>query len=95
LESLAHEENGRLLVSVRVTPRAGRDALALEGGVLRIRLAAAPVDGAANAALLALLATRLRVPTRAVTLLRGATSREKLVAIAGLSAADFWQRLGI
>jgi uncharacterized protein len=80
---------------VRVTPRAGRDVLALEGGVLRIRLAAAPVDGAANAALLSLLATRLRIPMRAVTLLRGATSREKLVAIAGLSAADFWQRLGI
>ncbi len=91
---MLREEPGRVLVSVHVTPRAGRDAIAIEHGVLRVKVAAAPVDGAANDALVALLASRLRVPRRSVALVRGATSREKLVAIEDLSAADFWTRLG-
>jgi uncharacterized protein (TIGR00251 family) len=85
----------RLLVSVRVTPRAGRDSIACEGDVLRVRLRATPVEGAANEALLALFADRLRLPRRSVTLARGATSREKALAIAGLTPEDFWRRLGI
>jgi uncharacterized protein len=87
-------EPGRLLVSLHVTPRAGRDALNVHNGAIRVRLAAAPVDGAANDALTALLASRLRVPRRSVTIVRGATSREKVVAVEGITAADFWARLG-
>jgi uncharacterized protein len=92
--SLLREEPGRLLLTVRVTPRAGREAIALDSGALRVRLAAAPVDGAANVALLTLLARRLRVPRRTVTLVRGASSRVKVIAVADLSAGDFWARLG-
>jgi uncharacterized protein (TIGR00251 family) len=88
-------DGGRLLVAVRVTPRAGRDAITCEGAVLRVRLQAPPVEGAANAALLALFAKRLRLPKRAVTLERGATSREKLIAVAGLTPDAFWQLLGM
>jgi uncharacterized protein YggU (UPF0235/DUF167 family) len=80
-------------VAVRVTPRARRNALTLEGETLRAWLTAPPVDGAANAALLALLAERLGLPNRAVTLLRGESSREKLVAIEGVSAEEFRKRL--
>ena len=89
------EEAGCLLVAVRVTPRAARDDIALEGDRRRIRLHAPPVKGAANAALLELLARRLGIPRRTITLERGATSREKVLAIAGLSTEDFWQRLGL
>ncbi|HEY7983414.1 MAG TPA: DUF167 domain-containing protein [Ktedonobacterales bacterium] len=85
-------EGGRLLVPIRVTPRASRASLALEGDELRARLPAPPVAGAANAALLALLAERLGVPKRAITLVRGATARHKLIAITGLDAATFWRR---
>ncbi len=85
-------EGGRLLVPIRVTPRAARAALALERGELRARLPAPPVEGAANAALVALLAERLGVPRRAIALVRGATARHKLVAITGLDAATFWRR---
>jgi uncharacterized protein YggU (UPF0235/DUF167 family) len=85
---------GRLHVSLRVTPRAARDELILEGGELRARLHAPPVEGAANAALLALLAARLHVPKTALELVRGATARQKVVAIAGLSPDDLWGRLG-
>src|SRR6185437_1722293 len=87
------EDESRLIVPVRVTPRARRNALALEGDTLRAWLTAPPVEGAANAALLALLAERLGLPKRAVTLLRGETSREKLVAIEGISAVEFRKRI--
>ncbi len=87
------EDESRLIVSVRVTPRARRNTLALEGDTLRAWLTAPPVEGAANAALLALLAERLGLPKRAVTLLRGESSRVKLVAIEGISAETFRQRL--
>jgi uncharacterized protein YggU (UPF0235/DUF167 family) len=80
-------------VAVRVTPRARRNALTLEGETLRAWLMAPPVEGAANAALLALLAERLGLPKRAVTLLRGESSREKVVAIEGISAEEFRNRL--
>ncbi len=90
---LVREEPGRLLVTVRVTPRAGRDTLSIDGGELRARLAAPPVDGAANEALVALLAAHMKVPRRAVTLVRGATAREKVVAIAGITASEFWSRV--
>lgn len=82
-----------LTVAVRVTPRARRNAVALEGDTLHVWLTAPPVDGAANAALLALLADWLGVPRRAVTLIRGETAREKVVAIAGMDAETLRQRL--
>lgn len=88
------EDGARLIVPVRVTPRARRNALSLEGGVLRAWLTAPPVEGAANAALLALLAERLGLPKRAVTLVRGETSREKVVAIEGISAEELKKRIG-
>lgn len=87
------EEGARLIVPVRVTPRARRNALAIEDGTLRVWLTAPPVEGAANAALLALLAERLRLPRRAVTLLRGETAREKVVAIDGITAGELAQRI--
>ena len=80
-------------MAVRVTPRARRNAIAMEGDTLRVWLTAPPVDGAANAALLALLAERLGVPKWAVTLVRGERAREKVVAIAGISAETLRQRL--
>jgi uncharacterized protein YggU (UPF0235/DUF167 family) len=67
-------------LTVRVTPRAGRDAI--QGwdseGRLAIRVAAAPTDGAANAAVARLLARTLGLPGRDVTLVAGAASRIKV-----------------
>jgi uncharacterized protein (TIGR00251 family) len=88
-------EAGRLLVAIRVTPRASRDEIACEGGVLRVRLQAPPVEGAANEALIAFFARRLRLPKRGITLERGATSREKLLRIAGLTAEEFFNRIAV
>lgn len=83
-------------VSVRLTPRAGRDeVLGFDGDVLRVRVAAPPVDGRANEALTRLLAARLDVPRSAIEVVGGHTARTKVVAIEGLNLAEVRVRLGL
>ena len=82
------ETAAEALVEVRVVPRAGRSAIAgIQDGVVRVRLAAAPVDGAANAELIDTLARALRVPKHNVEIVSGAASRSKRVRIAGMTRA--------
>lgn len=70
------------LIRVRLTPRGGRDAVdGWDGDILRVRVAAAPVDGKANEALVRLLAGRLRVAASRVALASGAAARIKTVEI--------------
>ena len=76
--------NDGLAIAIRVTPRGGRDALAAGTAEhFAARLAAAPVDGAANAGLVALVAKTFGVPRRAVTIVAGDTSRLKRLHIVG------------
>jgi len=88
-------------LAVRVTPRARGHEVAgiVHGGdgreVLAVRLAAPPVDGAANRALIAFLAESLRVPRSAVAIVSGETSRLKIVRIEGLDVATLRARLGL
>ncbi|MGH7538989.1 MAG: DUF167 domain-containing protein [Gemmatimonadales bacterium] len=71
-----------------VVPRArATQIVGRHGDAIRIRLAAPPVDGAANAELIRFLAERLGVPRRAVSIARGRTGRRKTVAIDGLATA--------
>jgi uncharacterized protein len=86
--------DGRLLVTCHVTPRARRERIACEAGKLRVWLHAPPVEGAANEALIKLFAHMLNLPRRAITLERGVTAHQKTVAVEGLSAQEFWRRLG-
>jgi uncharacterized protein YggU (UPF0235/DUF167 family) len=84
---------GGLVVVVRLTPKGGRDALdgiaPLSDGsiVLKARVRAAPHDGAANAALVRLIAEAAGVPAGQVEIVGGATARIKRVRIAGDPAA--------
>lgn len=72
------------VLAVRVTPRSSRAALEPgRGGVLAARVTAPPVDGAANDAVIALVAKAFGVPKRDVRIVGGDTSREKRLAIAG------------
>lgn len=72
-------------LEVRIVPRAGRSEVAgMRGASLLIRLAAAPVDGAANLELIELIARALHVPKRDVTIVSGERSRHKRVRIAGI-----------
>jgi uncharacterized protein (TIGR00251 family) len=82
------------LLEVRVTPRARRQAIgAMVDGVLPVRLAAPPVEGAANKALIALLAEALGVPRSAVRLESGERGRRKRVRVSGLTGDEAARRL--
>jgi len=77
-----------------VIPRAPRSRVDGErGGAILIRLAAPPVEGAANAALVAFLATALDLPQRNVTIVSGEKSRDKRVQILGLDESAVRARL--
>ncbi|WP_341677550.1 DUF167 domain-containing protein [Niveibacterium sp. SC-1] len=82
------QADGSAILTLHIQPGARRTGLAgLHGEALKIRLAAPPVDGKANQALLAFLAERLGVPRAQLTLLSGASSRAKRVAVHGASPA--------
>jgi uncharacterized protein (TIGR00251 family) len=84
----ARDEGGAAVLEVLVVPRASRTRVVGEhDGRLRIQLAAPPVDGAANAALVDLLAEALGVRRADVVVARGETGRRKTVRIAGVGAA--------
>ena len=71
--------DGRL--ALRVTPGAREEAVAIADGRLSLKVRARPADGEANEAVIALLARVLGVPRSSIELLRGATSREKLLRV--------------
>jgi uncharacterized protein (TIGR00251 family) len=90
---LKESPNG-VTVAVKVQPRAPRsEIVGIEGGELKIKIAAPPVDSAANEELVEFLATKFDCPRRCVQLLRGQTARHKLLLVAGVSAADIAARL--
>jgi uncharacterized protein (TIGR00251 family) len=91
-----------IVLTVRLTPKANRDSIDGVGsladgtGVALARVRAVPEDGAANAALIVLVAKSLGVPKSAVTLVRGATQRVKQMRIAGeaerlAAVVDSWK----
>lgn len=84
MEPLRKAPDGALLLSLHVQPGAKRTEFAgLHGEAIKLRLAAPPVEGKANACLLAFLADFMDVPKRAVVLVNGETCRSKLVRIEG------------
>jgi len=85
--------------TVRLTPRGGRDEIdGVVEGALRARVAAAPVDGAANDALCRLIARELDVAPTTVELVAGASGRRKRIAVRGIEPASLlarWPDLGV
>jgi uncharacterized protein (TIGR00251 family) len=81
------EKGGSVRFAVHVQPRAKRTEFAgPHGNAIKVRLQAAPVDGAANDALVDFLSERFAVARRDVRILSGAQSRAKIVEIDGISA---------
>lgn len=75
-------------------PRSPRTAVdGMRGAAILVRLAAPPVDGAANDALIAFLSAALAVPRRQITIVSGERSRDKRVRIAGIETAAATSRL--
>lgn len=80
------EHDEALTFTVRVVPRASRSGVAGEhDGALRVRVAAPPVDGAANEELIRTLARALHVPARQVEITSGHTSKLKHVRVQGVT----------
>jgi uncharacterized protein (TIGR00251 family) len=95
-EFVIGERVGAVTFAVRVQPRASRSALAgVANGALKVRLTAPPVEGAANEALVRLLADALGVARSAVEIASGQASREKLIRVHGVTAAEARARLGL
>ncbi len=88
------------ILAVRLTPRGGRDSIdgwALDADgrpYLKVRVASPPVDGAANAALVAFLAKTLKIPRSAIRLASGETARLKRLELDGVDLADLERVFG-
>jgi uncharacterized protein (TIGR00251 family) len=80
---------------MRVQPRSRKDEIAGErAGALLIRVTAPPVDGKANDAVRRLIAKRLRVPAGRVSIVRGESSRDKLLEVEGIGDDELRRALG-
>ncbi len=90
-------QSNEVRFGVRLTPRGGADRVeGVADGVLRARVAAPAIEGAANQALVRLLASELDVPRSSIRIVAGASSRVKLVVVKGVSAVlvlDRWPGL--
>lgn len=85
-----------LVLRVRLQPGAGSSSVVgLHGDALKVRVAAPPVSGRANDALVALLARALGLPATAVTISAGAGGRDKRVLVTGLDEAELTRRLEV
>jgi hypothetical protein len=88
------EADGAITFDVQVVPRASRDRLGpVHGDRLKVQLTAPPVDGAANDALVALVARALGRPRGDVAIVRGQTARKKTVRVAGSSRDALIRRI--
>lgn len=92
--SYLHETEAGVILRVKVQPRASRDeVVGVKGDALKVRITASPVEGAANARLLTVLAKKLRIPRGRLDLRTGSTSRLKSIIIQDISAAEVRRRL--
>lgn len=83
-------------LKIRLQPRAKRNAIVDErNGVVRVSVAAAPVEGRANAALCKLIAKRSGIARGRVSVISGERSREKVVRVEGVALAELRQALGL
>ena len=81
MTDLSHLAQSGTEIAVRVTPRASRNAVLVDGATIRVTVTTVPEDGKANAAVVKLLAKALGVAKSRLVLVRGATSRDKLFRI--------------
>jgi uncharacterized protein (TIGR00251 family) len=79
---------------VRVIPRASRNEIeSVTGNALKVRVTAPPVEGAANKALIELLAERLKIRKSQIEIVAGQTSKHKMISVVGLRPSEVEERL--
>ena len=87
--TVTERADGTVRFSVRVQPRSSREGVdGLCGFALRVRVHAAPTDGAANESVIAVIAEALRLPIRDVRIVRGLASRDKVVEVQGVAVGS-------
>jgi uncharacterized protein len=87
---------GGIAISLYVTPRASiNKVVGAHDGAVKVALAAPPVEGAANKALVEFLARALDVPRSSVSLVSGHTSRRKVVRVLGIEAQEALRKLDL
>jgi len=85
-----HESDNAIIFDIRVIPRSSRSEIVGEhDGALKVKLASPPVDGAANAELIKLLAKKFRVAKSDIEIVSGETSKNKRIKIINLSKSKF------
>ncbi len=86
------EDDRGITFAVRIVPRASSTAIVGDyEGALRIRIAAPPVEGAANRELIRYLAKKFKVPQNAVEIVSGASSKNKIIRLQGVTATTLVQ----
>lgn len=80
-------------INLRVIPRSRKNEISWEGELLKVKLTAPPVDGAANEALVKLLAARLDLPRSALRIVQGATGRLKVLEVDGITGDEARKKL--
>jgi uncharacterized protein (TIGR00251 family) len=94
LPSFVHEQSDGVVLSIKLQPRAAtNEIIGVAGSELRVKVTAPPVDAAANEALVRLLADKLDCHRNQVALVRGHTSRHKVVKILGMKGEVVVSRL--
>ena len=89
-----HEKQGAVTFAVKVHPRSNQDAITGKlGDALKLSLTAPPIDGRANQACIDFFAKLLKVPKSSVTIASGASGRNKVIRVAGVSAEYVCERL--
>ena len=90
------QSNGGVTFAVKVRPRAKRNAITGElGDALKVSLPSTPVEGRAPEACIEFFAKLLKVPRSSVTIASGESSRNKVIRVAGVTAEQVRERLGI
>ena len=91
-----HQTEAGATFAVKVHPRAKRNAITGEvGDALKLSLTAPPVDGKANEACIEFFAKLLKVTRSSVSIASGLTSRNKVIRVAGVTAQQVRDRLGV
>jgi len=89
------EREDGVILKVKVTPGSSRNSVAqLSEDRLSVKLTSPPVEGKANKQLIKFLSKKLGVPPSSISIMRGMTSREKILLVAGLTGAEVRERLG-
>ncbi|OGO00953.1 MAG: YggU family protein [Chloroflexi bacterium RBG_13_51_52] len=90
----ANKESPGIRLAVRVTPNAGRNEITdLKDGVLYIKIAAPPEKGKANKELIGFLAERMGIKKASLLIIKGQTSRNKVISIQGMSNEELLKRI--